>query len=244
MKFRLPLLLLLIGGFLLACDSHTVEQIEVKVPRGVTVPESMVYIPAGEFIMGHADDPKTAQGKKVSVDAFLIDKYEVSRGQYQKFKPDYEVHPKKVKFPVAHVTYAEAEAYCRWKGGRLPGEAEWEKAARGVDGRKWPWRIFFNHPNNGFSGFLPENVDRRGEWISPYGLYGMGLNVWEWVADWYAYPGQSAANREKFRVIRGGLTQTHTLIRFSPTYFRNWMSPDASFNFIGFRCAESVNQGA
>ena len=235
-------LLSLIWIVCLACESRQVEQIDVEVPAGVTVPEGMVYIPAGEFIMGHADDPKTVGGEKVSTGAYFIDRFEVSRERYAAFKQDYSFKPKSGKFPAAHVTYQDAEAYCEWKGGRLPTEAQWEKAARGVDGRKWPWQIYYDHPNNGFSGFIPEPVDKRQEWISPYGVYGMGHNVWEWSRDWYAYPGQPQSDRNKFRVLRGGVTQTHLTVKFTPTYQRNWMEPAASYNFIGFRCTREIEK--
>ncbi|MFQ5451098.1 MAG: formylglycine-generating enzyme family protein [Nitrospinaceae bacterium] len=229
-----------LGLFLFSCESHEVEQIPVEVPAGVTVPEGMVYIPAGEFIMGHKDDPNTLGGRKVMTPAYLIDRYEVTRAQYKMFRPEYEYRSPKAQFPVPLVTYQEAEAFCRWKEKRLPKETEWEKAARGVDGRKWPWNRYFKHPNTGFSGFIPEAVDKRDEWISPYGVYGMGYNVWEWTSDWYNAPGQPAAERKRFKVIRGGLTQMHLSIQFTPAYFRNWIEPEASFNFLGFRCAKDI----
>ena len=141
------------------------------------------------------------------------------------------------------VTFHEAENYCKWNGRRLPNETEWEKAARGPDGRKWPWKKYYEHPNNGFSGFLPEAVDYREEWISPYGEYGMGHNVWEWTSDWYISEKTSKVDRNRYKVIRGGLTQTHTLVKFTPTFYRNKMEPTAYFNFIGFRCACSINCG-
>ncbi len=234
------LAVLLLGGFLLACDSHEVEQIQVAVPVGVTVPDGMVYIPDGGFIMGHADEPKTAGGETVMTDAYFIDRYEVTRGQYQAFVPRESFDPKRARLPVAWVSYPQAEAYCKSQGKRLPTEMEWEKAARGVDGRKWPWERYFEHPNNGFSGLQVEPVDKREEWISPYGVYGMGHNVWEWTQDWYAYKGQPENEKKMFKVIRGGLTQSHLTVKFSSTYFRNWIEPAASFNFLGFRCARDA----
>lgn len=220
-----------------ACSDHPVEQIAVTVPENVTVPPDMVYIPEGKFIMGHAEAGRTVGGGKVPLEAYLIDRYETTHKQYREFKPGHDFHPKRAGYPVALVNYLDAEAYCKWKGKRLPSEAEWEKAARGVDGRKWPWRIYYDHPNNGFSGFVSEPVDKRDAWVSPYGVYGMGHNVWEWIADWYAYDGMPAADRTAFKVIRGGLIQTHLNIKFSPTWFRNYMDPRAEYNFIGFRCA-------
>ena len=115
---------------LFACDSYEVVQIEVDVPAGLKVPEDMVYIPSGEFIMGHADEPETKIRPRVFLEAFLIDRFEVTREQFKTFKHDYSFHPKKAQFPVSMVTYSKAREYCRWKGRRLPTEAEWEKSAR------------------------------------------------------------------------------------------------------------------
>jgi formylglycine-generating enzyme required for sulfatase activity len=228
--------------FIVACESHTVEQIDVQVPEGVLVPEGMVYIPEGEFIMGHSDQPRTRLGKKQSAGAFFIDRFEVSRENFQQFQADYNFPEKTAKFPVARVTYSQADAYCKARKKRLPTEIEWEKAARGTDGRKWPWLIYFEHPNNGYSGFLPEAVDKREEWISPYGVYGMGHNVWEWTSDWYAYEGQPEKEKNQFKTIRGGLHQTHLTIKFTPTYERNYIEPEAKMNFLGLRCARSVEE--
>ena len=229
--------------FIFTCSKDGVDQIKVNIPEGITVPEGMVYIPVGDFIMGHPDDSETKKGKVVTLEAFFIDRFEVTREQFSTFNPDYSFHPQKARFPVSMVTFEQAQGYCKWNGRRLPTEAEWEKSARGPDGRKWPWKIYYKHPNNGFSGFLPEAVDNREEWISPYGVYGMGHNVWEWVSDWYISDKTPKAESKRYKVIRGGLTQTHTAIKFTPTYFRNKMEPTGYFNFIGFRCACSINCG-
>ena len=233
-RFTLSLLLI----FQFSCDSYSVKQIPVVVPAGFVVPEEMVYIPAGEFIMGNAEEPGTHGGKPVTSSAYLIDRYEVSHEGYNKFHPEHSFSPKKARWPVAFVMFAEAEAFCQNQGKRLPTEVEWEKAARGTDGRKWPWKIYVSHPNNGFSGFMPEPVDKRPEWISPYGIYGMGHNVWEWVAGDYKLEG--AVDEKIFKVVRGGLLQTHLTIQFSPTWFRNWMDPETKLNFMGFRCAKDI----
>ncbi|TDJ58860.1 MAG: hypothetical protein E2O41_05290 [Nitrospina sp.] len=222
------------------CSDSRVEQIEVQVPAGVTVPGDMVYIPAGEFIMGHAEAPKTELGQKVFLKAFLIDRYEVARGDYRTQNPGYAVFPGKENYPVTLATFFEAEEYCRAVAKRLPTEAEWEKAARGTDGRKWPWRVYREHPNMGFSGFIPEAVDKHKSWISPYGLYGMGHNVWEWTADDYDFNGMPGAEQGKFKVLRGGLYQTHLVIKFSATWDRNYLEPTARYNFVGFRCARNT----
>ena len=111
------LTVLSLGLVLFSCESHEVEQIAVQIPEGISVPEGKVYIPAGEFIMGDPDDPKTKGGVKIWLDAYLLDKYEVSRGSYKEFKPGYSVSPKKKKFPAAHTNFFAAESYCKWRGG-------------------------------------------------------------------------------------------------------------------------------
>ena len=186
--------------------------------------------------MGDAEKPETQGGKLVKTGAYLVDLFEVTHENYKKFRPEHSFHPKRARWPVASVTYAEAESFCQAEGKRLPSETEWEKAARGKDGRKWPWKIYIDHPNNGFSGFMPEPVDKRQDWVSPYGVYGMGYNVWEWMTDDYTPVGREG----KIKILRGGLLQSHLTIKFSPAWFRNWMNPDAKLNFIGFRCAKDV----
>jgi len=241
MMKKTPLSIFLFGFvFLASCSEPPVEQIKVTVPANIRVPEGMAYIPSGEFIMGHAEDPKTERERKISLQAFLIDKYEVTHERYRVFKQEHEFLSGKKKYPVTRVNYFQAKAFCKSEGNRLPTEMEWEKAARGTDRRKWPWEKYYKHPNDGFSGFIPEEVDKRREWISPYGIYGMGHNVWEWTNDDYAYDGMREQDRGKFKAIRGGLLQTHLTIKFTPVYFRNWMEPEGAYNFIGFRCARDA----
>ena len=240
MKWWLFSLLLFLSFWLLSCSEDSVEQIPVEVPPGIMVPEGMAYIPEGNFKYGHPEDSKTALGKKIFLKAYLIDHFEMQRGEYKKLRPKFQFTAGKEKFPVALVTFAEAKTYCQLAGKRLPTEREWEKAARGPDGGKWPWGKYQPHPNNGFSGFLPERVDRREEWISPYGVFGMGHNVWEWTADDWDYNGMPGSEKGLYKVIRGGVYQSHLKIDFSPTWARNYMEPEARYNFIGFRCAKDA----
>ena len=165
----------------------------------------MVLIPAGSFILGdeiRGDFDEKPQ-RVIYLDAFYIDKYEVTNADYRRFtkmlkrrEPMIPVFEDDVNLlkgddqPVVGVTWLDAKAYCQWAGNRLPTEAEWEKAARGEDGLIWPWGDEFN----------PKAVNGRGEadgykysapvgsfelGRSPYGLYDMSGNVSEWVADWY-----------------------------------------------------------
>ncbi|MDH3256482.1 MAG: hypothetical protein OEM27_02595, partial [Nitrospinota bacterium] len=104
MKWRPAFLSALSFCWLFSCSESGVEQISVQVPAHIKVPKEMVYIPAGEFKYGHAEDPKTALGIKVFLKAYFIDRYEMSRGEYAKFKPDFKVSAGKEKFPVAWVS--------------------------------------------------------------------------------------------------------------------------------------------
>ncbi len=225
----------------------------------------MALVPAGEFLMG-----SSAEGPEhpVFVDAFAIDKYEVAIVRYGKFleatkrnEPFYwgEVQPARDgDRPVIGVDWFDSDAYCRWAGKRLPTEAEWEKAARGWDKRKYPWGS--EEPNSLFANF---NGDGKRSWQgvntlspigsfeagkSPYGLYDMAGNVWEWVADWYDVNYyRTGANRnpkgpEKgtMKVIRGGawLTSADNI----RTTRRNNDPPMNRFLYVGFRCAQDAPQ--
>jgi formylglycine-generating enzyme required for sulfatase activity len=164
----------------------------------------MVLVPAGEFLMGskEGDDDETPV-HRVFLDAYYIDKHEVTATRYARFlEGSNRPHPLKwneVSFetqgdrPVIGVDWYDAEAYCRWTGERLPTEAEWEKAARGTDGRTYPWgneAPTDRHANfnkccnwNGYNTLTA--VTRFEAGASPYGALNMLGNVWEWVADWY-----------------------------------------------------------
>ena len=97
-RFLLVVFLLI---FFFACGKDGVEQIKVNIPEGIIVPEDMVYIPSGNFIMGHPDYPETKKGEVITQEAFLIDRFEVTREQFSSFSPDYSFHPKKAQFPVS-----------------------------------------------------------------------------------------------------------------------------------------------
>ena len=191
---------------------------------------SMALVPEGEFTMGSATgDADELPVHKVYVDAFFMDIHQLSVAQYARFLEDthHEVppewslmnRPQHQNRPVANVDWTEAEAYCKWAGKRLSTEAEWEKAARGTDGRTYPWG---NEPPTGLHAnagkevwsnhavLTPVGMFEEGK--SPYGIYDMAGNVWEWVSDWYdpdyykTSPSQNPTGPPTgwYKVIRGG----------------------------------------
>lgn len=197
----------------------------------------MLLVPAGEFLMGSNDggsDEKPVH--RVFLDAFYMDQYEVTTERYalflqatgrkQPFRWDEVSLGSHGDRPVIGVDWHDADAYCRWAGKRLPTEAEWEKAARGTDGRKYPWgneeptsrHANFNRSCGGlFSSCKPYSdvlvsVGSYEDGKSPYGIYDMAGNVWEWTADWYdSNYYQSSPSRNptgpssgEYRVLRGG----------------------------------------
>lgn len=229
----------------------------------------MVLIPAGPFIMG-IDGIKREQrpSHKVYVDAFYIDRYEVTNAQYYEFldyikktndhskcleyeplnkdhKPlkwekDYYNHP---EYPVVRVDWFDAYAYAAWAGKRLPTEAEWEKAARGTDERKWPWGNEWN-PEKCSTGD-PEPIGSYEEGKSPYGCYDMSGSVAEWCADWgdmryyRKSPKRNPKGPEKGnkKIIRGGSRFANVGILLRCTA-RKTMDPILGNIGVGFRCAK------
>src|SRR5262245_10596421 len=225
---------------------------------------SMVLVPAGEFTMGNATgDPDERPAHQVYLDAFYIDRYEVSVGDYAAFlretgnpaPSDWKTmnQPAHRKQPVSNVDWADAAAYCKWAGKRLPTEAEWEKAARGTDGRIYPWgnepptRRHANYGqagSNGNGSLAPVGSFEEGK--SPYGVYDMAGNVWEWVSDWYDHdfykdsPSRNPIGPSTggYKGIRGGAWNSSSrALRSSDRY---WDPPSfRSQYFPGIRCAKN-----
>lgn len=283
----------------------------------------MVLIPPGKFLMGSNDVDNTTRGKEygfikplyldehpqreVTLDAFYIDRYEVTNEQYREyvitnnatvpstwqengyllirpilniandemlrrladetFKLDMNTmtatrealldavekqqHGRNGN-PVSGVAWADADAYCKIHGKRLPTEAEWEKAASGTDGYEYPWGNEWrkNYSNSGEgegweNGVAPVGYYPKGQ--SPFGVYDMAGNVMEWTADWYQpYPGNEYRSKdygEIFKVIRGGGwggMGHYAINHFNRTSYRFYLRPESAFPDLGFRCVKDI----
>jgi len=230
------------------------------------VPQKMVLIPKGPFIMGENFSKKSLGPRHtVHLEAYLIDQYHVSNAHYRDFvqatrrppPPHWfgsEPPPGKLNHPVSFVSWFDAEAYCRWAGKRLPTEAEWEKAARGTDGRMFPWGSKFlplraNVAQEGYRDTTPVGALPEGR--SPYGLYDMAGNLFQWTSDWFLpYPGNTVPHPnfgETLKVLRGGsfydCSNYQCGISFQ-TFNRIALLPQTRAISAGFRCARSLDGSA
>jgi len=228
-------------------------------------PNPMVVIPAGRFIRGTNDRlPDEGPQHTVNVAAFKIDVYEVTNLQYKTFidatgrrSPDHfrnRTFPAgKTDHPVTFVTWNDAADYCEWAGKRLPSDVEWEKAARGTDGRFFPWGNEFdvrkaNTPVRWLAlkqtgDTTPVGAFQAG--ASPYGVYDVTGNVWEWTASWYQpYPGNKTASEaygERYKTLKGGSWFDCSFYKCglsAPVYNRAFFARKTKNDTIGFRCAK------
>ncbi len=243
----------------------TVE--EVAAPGNTISPKDnmpMIYIPEGTFIMGsHLCPPKVdyaCEPHEVYLDGYWIDQYEVTNEMYRQCVDDGDCETPAIvdskkragyfyssqyeDYPVIWVNRRNAVDYCEWAGRRLPTEAEWEKAARGDDERKFPWG---DNPSSSYANYnyyigdtTPVGAYSNG--ASPYGVMDMAGNVWEWVADYYYYYSSSVyknptgpAQGDHY-VLRGGSWSNVT--ELITTYFRADNFANFVNNDIGFRCAD------
>ena len=221
-----------------------------------------VLIPAGSFVMG---DDENSPRREIFVSAFYIDKYEVTLARYGAFleatgkvkSPEaWETADLEngAALPVAGVDWHDADSYCRWAGKRLPTEAEWERAARGGDERKYPWGSDPASPEHARFGqpypnpVYKDGVVRVGTYskgVSPFGIYDLSGNVWEWVNDWYA----DSFRRDDVRNPKGPADGTHKVIRGGGWYDqadritatkRMYADPAQRGDEVGFRCASNA----
>jgi len=190
-------------------------------------PEHIVLVPGGKFLYGE-------DKKEITLKAFYIDKYEVTNEDFKKFREEHTFSAKEGKFPVRDISFFDAEEYCKWAGKRLPTEEEWEKAARGTDGRKFPWGGEFEAKmaNTSESGGKVVAVGGFEKGVSPYGVHDMAGNVWEWTDSWFGAD-------KKYRVMRGG-SYFENGESMSQTTKRLRSIPDDIHEYLGFRCVKSA----
>lgn len=228
-----------------------------------------MLVPGGKFFAGGSGKNEGRGIFQVDLPPFYIGIHPVTNEQYRKFVEDTGYKPpteatyglsywKGTAFPaelsehpVVCVSWHDAIAYCKWAGLRLPTELEWEKAARGTDGREYPW-------GNDWEPTLCRNSHSRGceetAWVwaypegcSPWGVYQMSGNVWEWCYEWFedtAYQRYHSGDLElpesgEFKVLRGGCWFSSNPVSFRCA-FRFFDRPDAKDTRYGFRVAKSV----
>ncbi len=222
----------------------------------------MALVPAGAFAMGSTAALDEQPIHAVYLDAYYIDKYEMTNEKYKicvdegacpwPTNRDYIRFRRVVQYPVNFVTWDMAKTYCEWRGARLPTEAEWEKAAQGKPGWAYPWgntidcfRANYGDCRKGLIavGEYPRNV-------SIYGVFDLPGNAWEWVADWYArdyygtladgVPNPLGPERGEYKVIRGGSTYTSSFaLRIAS---RDYLKPSISGYDGSFRCARNAQE--
>ncbi len=196
-----------------------------------------VEVPAGEYVIGR--DAGESRQRQVELNGFELTRTPVTNAQYGRFvaegvAPEPPHWPAPGDHPVAFVDWHEASAFCTWSGGRLPTEAEWEKAARGTDGRSYPWGDEEDEVRATVGGGMKHGttspVGSHPDGASPYGLLDMAGNVWEWTATEYP-PGQ--------RVLRGGSFASPGLA-WARCTMRSHSRPARRQAHIGFRVARDA----
>lgn len=229
----------------------------------------LVYVPAGEFLMGSTYADTFAQDDEfpqhtVYLDAFWIDQYEVTNKQYAMCveagacnppvntssadRESYFGNPEFDDYPVIEMRWEDANAYCTWAGRSLPTEAQWEKAARGTDGRLFPWGN--DNPNETLLNYNQNIGDTTKGGVyegdkSPYGVYDMAGNVMEWTNDRYSqiYYSKSPAENPtgpasgETYILRGGTLYSSRYVFVRVTDRSQGLAPQWYYKYIGFRCA-------
>jgi formylglycine-generating enzyme required for sulfatase activity len=218
--------------------------------------KSMMPVPNSAFLMGRNDGEENERpAHRVTVKAFYMDAFEITRQEYQQFidATKHQAPPGwangkypagTARLPVTGVDWYDAESYCKWTNKRLPTEEEWELAARGFDGRKYPWgndwKPGYANAEKASQGLTDVDIFKG---ASPYGAIGMIGNAWEWTATKLApYPGGRIPPQElgdgkvDLRVIRGGSWQSDSTSA-TTTYRWGWPSSGGKdYSNTGFRC--------
>ena len=238
--------------FLAAC--------ELKLPGlqlNSTCTQDSVLVPEGWFLMGQDDQrPSNGPQHKVYLDAFCIQKTEVTRQAYQDYllsmgQENSDLLEGETQLPLVGLPWDEAQSYCQGIGKRLPTEAEWEKAARGTDGRAYPWgngwdSSLANTSEQDSGEVFPVGSFPRG--ASPYGVLDMAGNAAEWVSDHYdasyyqVSPDHNPAGPTQVldHGLRGG--SYASTAGQATTYFRDSSHSVLANPHVGFRCASDINQ--
>lgn len=219
-------------------------------------PSGMAYVPGGEFVMGRNDGGQYERpAHKVTVKSFFIDIYEVTNEEYEEFVKETNHLPpptwvngmyraSTARKPVTGVKWDDARAYAQWAGKRLPTEEEWEFAARGTDGRLYPWGNDWDKGlanADGASNHMADVGAFKG--ISPFGAFDMAGNAWEWTdSKLTPYPGGSLTEKlsADLKVIRGG-TYLSKPGEATTTFRRGWrVSAEDDYSNTGFRCVKDI----
>jgi serine/threonine-protein kinase len=242
--------------------AQLVEKNEAAAREAVnlTPPAGMVYVRGGEFMMGRdqsdGGDEFESPAHRVPVKPFFIDLYEVTCEDYDKFVKDTGHAPPPTwttggsypegaaRRPVTGVTWDDASAYAKWAGKRLPTEEEWEFAARGEDGRRYPWGNEWQD-NLANSGSKNKGMVDAGQYrgASPFGVFDMVGNAWEWTtSDFNSYPGgQMAEQKSGLKVIRGGYWGSEVKKAATTTYRAGLaINGEKDYGNTGFRCVKDV----
>ena len=230
-------------------NEHGFEEAENTIDGSV-----MVQIPAGRFQMGSNDRPDEKPVRSLLCGGFWMAKHPVTSAQFKRFvdATNYEAGGEwatsgrswGLNAAVSRVTFEDASAYCRWAGLRLPTEEEWEYAARGWDGRRYPWGDHWDqhacrHDAEGLSrGALSVGSHPRG--ASVFGCHDLAGNVWEWTDTWYGpYGSPAVVNGTARRVLRGGSWRSKDPVDLRCSV-RHAAPPDHTEGVIGFRCARDL----
>lgn len=267
---------LTLSVFVCALTACAGGETEPRMDAGATYPviEAMVEVPSGAFVMGcnlesdaECNQERESPMREVNLKAFMIDVYEVTAGDYRACvvsgactyaatsESSYSNYlMERDDHPMNFVTWDEASTYCAWRGKRLPTEAEWEKAARGADGRKYPWGdlerscdyAVMNDRGIGCGTGQTWPVGQKPMGMSVYGVHDLIGNVAEWTADWFQddyYGSGPVANPEgpqdgNLKVVRGGsFLNPEEYLRAAN---RLDYAPNTRASLFGFRCARSL----
>jgi formylglycine-generating enzyme required for sulfatase activity len=228
--------------------------------------ESMIQIPGGKFLFGRrpfGECPSRPEGHEVTVSDFWIDRTEVTTGEYlacEKAKacPRASRHcnagkgSRRLQHPINCVSALAADSFCRWKGKRLPSAEEWERAARGSDGRIFPWgnsepkdQLCWNPDGDSSKSTCPVGSYPKG--ASPYGVLDMAGNVAEWTStrDWYATKGD-----DKCRILKGGsydyeeMELADDTLSLRSDESKVELAAATEWPTVGFRCARDIDASA